>query len=547
MAFDPNTYKSPDSLPVNASKFDPATFKSPEQAQAEQQQAKVQELAAMSPTKAALQGMISAIADQAAGIAQVGMPQFPQTKDIAANVKHDSDARYAQAKEAHPVAAMGGYGIGAIAPALVMPGGTATSAMGKIGQAAGMGAAIGNTQYVEGNDPAQRLGNTAIGGTIGAATASVPVISSGVKNWVTGGSGKVANDVAAQVAKAEPAVINEAQGAVSRTGIHLTPGETTANPTMLADEARLKVTDKGRDLVSGIVSKRKKQIQELAEGIPRSLIPEGKEAAGEAVNKLYKAAGREVVPKTKLTELEQYPIFLKIRKAIASDFGPDAPKQGTIAELQEVKVQLDGKINSLVQAGDTGEAKAVENLRSKLINMADEVSPTYSKARTQAQRLIIQKTLEDKLAASANESGKVTSSAIRKAWFGTKENSESFFKDLTRAGADEKTIQRAKDLQTVLSRIGQSKFASLSTKKARGSAATAATKIQTATVNPSNMQDIFGMHDKAMIELISNPKWGEELSKIVGVKASAEQTAEKLFNLVGRASAKGATQNNTEQ
>jgi hypothetical protein len=544
MPFDPNTFKDPDSLPHNATKFNPATFKSPEQAQAEKEQAKVQELASISPTKAALQGMMTAITNQAAGIGQVAFPNMPQVADLAEKVNTDSEQRYATAKEAHRNYAMGGYAVGAIAPGLLIPGGQATSAMGKIGEAAAMGAGIGNTQYVEDNDPGQRLVNTGIGGAVGGSVAAVPVAGKGVINWFTGGSSKVADDVAAQVAKAEPAVLSEAQEAARRTGIHLTPGETTANPTMLADEARLKVTDKGRDIVSGIVGKRQKQIQSLAAGIPKSLIPEGKEAAGEAVNKLYKAAGKEVIPKTRLAELEQYPRFMKIRKSIASDFGPDAPKPGTIAELQEVKVQLDGKINALIKSGDTGEAKALENLRSKLIAMADEVSPTYSKARIQAQRLIIQRTLEDKLAASMNESGKITSSAIRKAWFGTEENSKAFFSDLIRAGADAQTIQRAKDLQTVLSRLGQSKFASLATKKASGSAARAATKIQTATVNPSSMQDIFGQHDKAMIELISNPKWGEELSKIVGVKASAEQTAEKLFNLVGRASAKGATQNN---
>lgn len=553
MPFDPSSFKDPDAQSFNAQKFDPATFKDPDVEDQKQQAQQVAELAKISPTRAALQGMISAISDQAAGLGQVayGAALGPLALDPIQKAKAQSDADYAQAKQAHPIAAMAGYGVGTVAPTLAIPAAGGETLASKIGQGALMGADLAGTQYVEGNDPNTRAAMAAGGAALGAAVPAIGSAISGAKKWVTGNAGNVGKEVTGALDKADQSILNQSLGASQRTGIHLTPGEASQRTSQLADEARLAVGDKTRDLVENTLAKRKSDIVGLAKGITKDMIPEGKEKAASAVNKLYDESYSKIVPIGKLKELSDYPAFKSAENKMLNTLGKDAPEAGTVGYLDTIKKYIDDDISVAVNSGKSRsgpELQALQGVKQKLVDAADSVSPEYVKAREGAQRLIIQKKLETKLNEALNDAGEGYPSQIRKAWFSSKANTDEFFKDLTTVTDDPKTIQRAKDLQTILNRVRTSKYSKLATKIPSGGLNTESLSVvQNIFTRIKHLKDPLGMHDKAMIELISNPRWQSELNRLSNSTLNPDGTAEKFGNILMRAYIRNKTSDSDKE
>ena len=298
MEFDPTSFVDPETTAALDEKFNPETFQDPEILQQKAQEEKIKELAKISPTRAALQGLLSGLADQALGVAQqatrspmaqmglgvAGKDNSQQLQQVG-EMKASSDAAYGQAKEAHPLAAMLGYGAGMLGPTAALPSTMAGSLGAQVGKGALVGADLAGSQY--GAEGGSMIGGAVAGAAVPLAGAAVL----GAKGWITGNASKVPEEVAAGLSKVSPDTMSEGLGASQRTGVHLTPGEVAGNLGQLGDEARLKVSPAGRELAEKTIAGRQQKIKELTEGIPKALVPEGKEKAAAAINKMYKEAG----------------------------------------------------------------------------------------------------------------------------------------------------------------------------------------------------------------------------------------------------------------
>lgn len=559
MAFDPSQFKDPDggapmaSPSQSGSSFNPQAFKDPDS---------VPPPPPMSATSAALEGLKSSIADTVLGATQAGIRMQQMNPFLAfgdrkgqimgqaagdtQHLKQVSDTSYEAAKAEHPIATQAGYLAGLVGQGLAVPSSRAESIGGKIGEAALQGADIGGLQYVQDNSGGSGIANMLMGGGIGAIAGGIAPAYNKVKEFVGGSPKLAAEEIGKHVAKADVSKAQNAMSAADRSGIHLTPGEATGNKVLQGEEGRINMTLGMQHGVEDVVNTRNTKVLSMAKQLTDDLVPEGKQAAASAVNKLYEKSYSAGIPKSVMDDLKQYPQFQDTMRSISKNLGPSAPKEGTVGYLDAAKRYLDGEMSKLKTGGGskTLEYQALKDLKGKIVSAATDASPEYSKATSGAQKLIVQRKLEDKLAKVMDEYGDASPQAIRKAWFGNKVNSDKFFNDIQSVTDDPTVVQRAKDLQTILNRLGGSKYEKLLSKNTTEMAKQEVTKGEKNFVTLQLHKAVFGRRDKAVLDLISNPKWQDELNKLATSKMSDQELGTKFINLMGRLTNVSATSSN---
>ena len=569
MAFDPSTFKMPGAQPQpdqpqqQGGGFNPQTFKFPGAAPAAAE-AVIPPPPKMSATKAALTGMMASLSDTATGIAQAALrtPMARMGTSLAdssgnlpdqlnqrvGDVKHATDEAYYAAKAEHPVAAMGGYAGGVIGQGMALPGGQATKFWGKVGEGALTGSNIGGVQYNEGNDAGVATANQILGGMVGAGVAGTVGAAKGVSNYLSP-KHTVVSGIGDDLSRTNADTVAKTMAASKRTGIHLTPGEATGSQALANREGAVTMNPATQQLVERTVDSRQAATLANAKKVIDSVVPEGKSTLSKAVDNLYKKVENVTIKdKVGLESLKEYPIYGKISNKIVSELGPKAPKPGTVGYLDTVKKYLDDEISSAIKSGKSasgGEVGALQSLKSKIVGLGDAASPEYSLARKGAQRLIVQNKIQQKLDKVLNSQGEATPKQINKAFFGSLKKTEELISELESVGVDKKAIQQVTDLATVLNKIDSGNYKDLLKRSTDYVSQYEVTQGGAGLAKIQLFKRLFGRRDAAIVDLISNPNWADELSKMANSKNN-EAIFSRLSETVGRISAARAAATSEE-
>ena len=375
-------------------------------------------------------------------------------------VRQEREQKLTQAEEQHPVAAYGGQAAGILGSAATLgaiPGGTSGGLLRRIATGATAGAGFGGAAYVE--EDGSRLQNIAAGATLGGILPGLIHGASktyqALKNKTFPGITKVGSlaEEAAQVGTTKPT-----QEAAERLGTFVTPGEASGVASIQKAESRLKFDKVYSSKMQDLLQARNSGLQEKLDDVIASMAPEGKEKLQKQVADAYLNLSTKIVPDSVFNELHDNPILFDAIKKVGKDinYRPDLTDSKSFGRLDAVKQYLDDKIAS-VEVG----SKAKNNLKAaknELLDKLDNISPEYSIAREQSQRLILQRSLEDKLAKAKLGVGeeKPSVSTITNLLFGTDAKIATVRKAVETAGGN---VQQLNDVIKISRAIQNSTFA----------------------------------------------------------------------------------------
>lgn len=292
--------------------------------------------------------------------------------------------------------------IGETGPTLFVPGGAVGSIGRRIATGGLSGAAIGGTQFTEGDKGFEAGVGAAIGSTI-------PGIFSGGKALVDAAVpflGKVTSNLLKKVGGDEllRSTLKRVE-AGKRLGLDLTPAEASGSGQLAEIQGRAGISPKGGKILERAGKTRQEQGEASIRKFLFGISPEGssaneavrttaKKIVGDEVHAMQKAAKpfyekarTDLVPEAELKNLMTDPVIKKGYDDIFKDVAAlkeskDAPLN-SIQMLHLAKVKIDREINKEVtsRAPDAFRIKVMTESKNDLLNVADTFSPDYQKGR----------------------------------------------------------------------------------------------------------------------------------------------------------------------
>lgn len=516
------------------------------------------------------------------------------SKQVAAN----RQAEYKLAQQANPLSTLGGNiagGIAASSPTwpLRVPA-LGASLAGKIAghvlTGSTQGGLQGAGQYIDKND--SRLFNTAVGVGLGgvsyplakglsspnpfvkaatgalAGTAVGSLAGGNEKDTIAGGIAGLALPFAPGVAKFgvqklfnkitgnktpirtalnDAAALNilegvdqkaasETKAAGDRLGLgYITPGEATGSPVVAAREGALGTSKEGGKLLfekgQARLNSEKKSITDLYDVIH----PRSKEMLQEETD-LYNKANSDSISINAFNSLTKDPVINNTLKkmenipAYQKDLKDISPSN--IKYLDYAKRSLDDQIESASKSGEKNLARLLKDSKNKLVSTMDEASESYPKARELARRRLTRENLEGMINKGETTGTNFYSKILK--------NDKKF----------NKVMSQVKDIPMAQEKLSDMRMAfknlvnPVTTKRAASQAQTEIGK-KGGTFHDEiyNMgRKLLGGHyDKAQIELITNPHWDKEFSRIAKIKDSQEK-ALGFGNLLSKITTTGGIQ-----
>lgn len=321
----------------------------------------------------------------------------------------------------------------------------------------------------------------------------------------------------------------EKLGAASRLGLdYLTPAEASGNPFVGGQQGTLGKTDEGARMLYERGEKRvlseKKSIDKLLDTVyhGETLDPYTKDLYKQSYSKklpdeaLDSFNDNEVV-KRAVRMVENKPAFKESLKGVSRD---------SVAYWDHVKQALD----DMAEKAPSKEAKIITGVKKDILGVMDDSAPEYNQARQLAERQINRRKIEDKLNEAQYRGTDFYNKIIK---------NDKLFNSLMHSFRNvPQAQQQLKDMRlvfrdlinppTVRTAAGLSKT---SMNQERSDFQQLATRIKNKLTG--------GKFDKAAIELITNPKWSDELNKINEL-SDFEKKSSKFMDLLGRAASQKA-------
>ena len=322
--------------------------------------------------------------------------------------------------------------------------------------------------------------------------------------------------------------------AAKRLGLsHLTPGEATGSPYLMGIEGGLSRSEGGSKNLYDAGIKRNAQEKEAINKLFETIHPEQLDSK---VKDLYTKAYEQKVPEEALKELKDNEVFKKAEKIVETKPAFKESLKGvsknSIAYLDHIKKSLDDLINVSERKGANSEARILKQTREKLLSETDKVSPTYKEARNQSERQITKRNLEEKL----NEHDVKGTSFFRAAL-----NNDKRFDKLRNSLRNTPEAQsQLDDMRLVFRDL-------INPPTPRTAAGFAKAGMNQARNTKQGYQDMIKnlfngkSSDTKMVELITNPKWAEDIKKINELKGYEKKLMTAL-NLMGKVSASSVTE-----
>lgn len=341
----------------------------------------------------------------------------------------EANKKAAEARKTHPVAT----GIGGLAADVYgsipffMAGGAASKAIpgiknlgtaGKFGKylqnivGTGIGGASIGAVRATGEDET-KFGNISKDALIASLVESImPALKYGFKavpgtykygTKLFGNKSEIANEMFSDILPGDINAAQKSMEAAKRLGVNLTPAEATGNPIIAATEGQLGATKQGaRDLTKyklGEKAKQKQAINTFLDDVSQSKNVAGEEirdAAKAIIEKdrqamiakatpYYKSAEKETLNPNSLNAILRDSNVAKAWDDVLKDPLYATELEGfpknSIKVLDQVKKNLDGKIQQQINFGDNEAAAILMRAKEKLVSQLDKISPTYAKAR----------------------------------------------------------------------------------------------------------------------------------------------------------------------
>lgn len=433
--------------------------------------------------------------------------------------------------------------LGALAPALALPGSTLPQAL--VG-----GAVAGGTAFSE--DPsaagtAQQAGTgAAISGTLQQALP--PAARAAAKAGQFGVSfAKNALDKLSTKTRALEGITKagtrQARTSAERLGTFVTPAEASGDVLALLREGELRLTTTTQRNLLTKLDEREAIIQKEIKELMSGLVPEGAEANKAAASALFDDAfATPLPPQAKEFLTNQSTVLGKFLGKTTRDIKSLAQQEGlnlqpgTIGELHATKILLDDAIGIAQKAGKKGQVRGLVKAKGLLTDMADTLAESYPLARAVSQRRIIQDSMKR---------------SLDKAKAGEETGTSNFFKTFLKKGEDRKQImdqlnnvlegQIGRDAKVKLlniDRVLRSIDKSSVEKTVRRAALSPKLQAEGGSVRTRQVNSLIGFFegafDEKLVNYITNPKWETDLIKAVSSKKSSQARATALVNMLSR-------------
>lgn len=331
--------------------------------------------------------------------------------------------------------------------------------------------------------------------------------------------------------------------AAKRLGLnYITPAEASANPFTGSMQGNIGKTEKGAQLLYERGKERAASEENSIENLFGTIFPKSLE---ERTGELYKSSESIKVPQEELEKLKDNEIFKtalsRVRKEPVYKEKLKGVPENSIQYLSQVKEAMD----DMIEKAPRKEAAIIRETKNKMLETLDTVSPQYKEARQLAERGIVRREIED-LFNKKDETG----TNLFKTLLSNKRDYRELqnrFRRLEKTSNSAEQVrsmknaqQQLEDMRLIFGRlinIPTAKTAEALSRSSMSKPRESLSKMMT------QWQEILsgGKYDKSAVELITNPKWSDELSKL-GEITKKDKLVAAFHNLLGKAGAQAIAQ-----
>lgn len=313
--------------------------------------------------------------------------------------------------------------------------------------------------------------------------------------------------------------------AAERLGLsYLSPAEASGNPFTGGVQGSIGKTEEGAKKLYEKGQTREGEVQKSFPELFNKIYNEKTEKP--VMTALYQKAGEKLVPEESLEKFKSNEVFKHAEKIVENNpafrEGLKGVPKNSIKYLDHVKQAID----DMIEGAPKKEQKLLGETKSKLVDMMDTIAPKYKEARDIAQRDITLRNLK-KAFGKTPLNASTFSRYLEKS-----DNYEKLKRGLVNAPQAQKQLE---DMKLVFKRLINTPTAKTAEALGRSSMSKERSTAQTAmkTLNEIISGKKF---DKRAVELITNPKWKDELAELKK-PSSTQELAAKLITLLGKAGA----------
>lgn len=331
--------------------------------------------------------------------------------------------------------------------------------------------------------------------------------------------------------------------AAKRLGLtYITPAEASANPFVGGTQGNIGKTEKGAQLLYEKGKERAASEENAIENLFSNVFPKSMESK---INELYKSAAPIEIPKEELAKLKDNEIFKtalsRVRKEPVYKEKLKGVSENSVQYLNQVKEAMD----DMIEKAPRKEAGIIRETKNKMLQTLDAASPAYKEGRQLAERGIVRREIED-LFNKKDETG----TNLFKTLLSNKKDYRELqdrFRRLEKTSNTPEQVksmknaqQQLEDMRLIFGRLINVPTAKTAEALSRGSMSKPRASI---TKMLEYWQELMsgGKYDKAAVELITNPKWADELDKVSEI-TKKDKLVGAFHNLLGKAGAQAIAQ-----
>lgn len=331
--------------------------------------------------------------------------------------------------------------------------------------------------------------------------------------------------------------------AAKRLGLnYITPAEASGNPFVGSTQGSIGKTEKGAQLLYERGKERTGSEENAIENLFSNVFPKALE---EQKNALYKSAESIEIPKEKLEALKDNEIFktalARVRKEPVYKEKLKGVPENSIQYLNQVKEAMD----DMIEKAPKKEGSIIRETKNKMLETLDTVSPAYKEGRQLAERGIVRREIED-LFNKKDETGTNLFKTLLSNKKDYRELQDRFKRLESTANTPEqvksmKTAQQQlEDMRLIFGRLINIPTAKTAEALSRSSMSKGRAPFDEAI---RRFKEVLsgGKYDRTAVELITNPKWADELHKLKEI-TKTQKLIGAFHNLLGKAGAQAIAQ-----
>lgn len=314
--------------------------------------------------------------------------------------------------------------------------------------------------------------------------------------------------------------------AAKRLGLsYLTPAEASGSPYLGAIQGNIGKTEGGSKELYAAGEQRIKTEEKAIDKLLNTVYKE--QDLSPEVKKLYSQAYKKDVPQETISNLFNNKVIQEAQRIVenkpAYQESLKNVKPNSVAYLDHVKQSLDDMIGSAIKKGDNKEASIMQKTKDEMLTKMDEIAPEYKKARSLYERKSARETIE-KIFNTKEMRGTNLYRGL--------ENKQKYEELQNHLRNVPEAQQQLKDMRLVFKDL----INPPTVRTAHGTNKVGMNQERNTKKAYSEMLKqllSFGKNDKTMVELITNPKWADELHKINDL-TNKEQKLIRATQLLGR-------------